>query len=89
MFDVNDIYPSIKDILFYQVLQFTKMHVNITQKDIEVMFYSKKGFYVTDKYHGLKRRNLMLLWEFILAQKSVNLKYLCCHLQGENNSKHQ
>ena len=40
MFDVNDIYPSIKDILFYQVLQFTKMHVNITQKDIEVMFYS-------------------------------------------------
>ena len=40
MFDVNDIYPSIKDILFYQVLQFTKMPVNITQKDIEVMFYS-------------------------------------------------
>lgn len=40
MFDIKDIYPSIKDLLFYQVLQFTKMHVNITQKDIEVIFYS-------------------------------------------------
>ena len=40
MFDIKDFYPSIKDSLFYKALQFTKKHVNIAQKEIEVMFYS-------------------------------------------------
>ena len=29
--------------MFHEVLQFAKMHVNITQGDIEVMFHSRKS----------------------------------------------
>ena len=43
IFDIKDFYPSIKESLFHEALQFAKMHVNITQRDIEVMFHSRKS----------------------------------------------
>ena len=42
IFDIKDFYPSIKESLFHEALQFAKMHVN-TQRDIEVMFHSRKS----------------------------------------------
>ena len=42
IFDIKDFYPSIEESLFHEALQFAKMHVNITQRDIEVMFHSRK-----------------------------------------------
>ena len=43
IFDIKDIYPSIKGSLFHEALQFTKMQVNITQRDIEIMFHFRKS----------------------------------------------
>ena len=43
MFDINEFYPSIKETLFHEALQFAKMHVNISLNDIKVMFHSRKS----------------------------------------------
>ena len=43
IFDKKDFYLSVKESLFHEALQFAKMHVNITQRDIEVMFHSRKS----------------------------------------------
>ena len=42
IFDKKDFYPSIKESFFHDSLQFKKMHVNVTQRDIKVMFHSRK-----------------------------------------------
>ena len=42
IFDIKKFYTSIKESLFHEALQFEKMHVNITQRDIKVMFHSRK-----------------------------------------------
>ena len=43
IFDINEFYPSIKETLFHEALQFAKMHVNISLNDIKVMFHSRKS----------------------------------------------
>ena len=43
IFDIKDFYPSIKGSLLHEALQFAKMHVNITQRDIDVMIHSRKS----------------------------------------------
>ena len=44
IFDIKEFYPSIKESLFHKAWQFPKMHVNITQREIEVMLHSRKCF---------------------------------------------
>ena len=41
-FDINDIYPSIKETLLNEAMQFAKEHVSITRKDVEVIFHVQK-----------------------------------------------
>ena len=41
-FDIKDFYPSIKQTLLYEAMQFAKEHVLITRKDVEVIFHLRK-----------------------------------------------
>ena len=38
-FDIKDFYPSIKETLSNEAMQFAKEHVPITRKDVEVIFH--------------------------------------------------
>ena len=41
-FDIKDFYPSIKDTLLHETIQFAREHVPITRKDVEVIFHAQK-----------------------------------------------
>ena len=41
-FDVKDFYPSIKETLLNEAMQFVKEHVPITRKDVEVILHARK-----------------------------------------------
>ena len=41
-FDIKDFYPSIKQRLLHEAMQFAKEHVLITRKDVEVIFHLRK-----------------------------------------------
>lgn len=43
MFDINAFYPSVKKKTFRKALELGKTHLDISQKDIEVMFHSQKN----------------------------------------------
>ena len=55
IFNIKDFYPSIKESLFHEALQFAKMHVNITQRDIEVMFHSRKSLLYNNQIPWVKK----------------------------------
>ena len=42
-FDIKDFYPSIKEKLLHEPIQFPKEHVPITRKDVEVIFHARKS----------------------------------------------
>ena len=42
-FDIKAFYPSIKDTLLFEAIQFAKEHVTITRKDVEVIFHAQKS----------------------------------------------
>ena len=41
-FDIKDFYPSIKETLSNEAIQFAKEHVFITRKDVEIIFHVRK-----------------------------------------------
>ena len=42
-FDLKGFYPSIKETLLNEAIQFPKEHVPITRKDVEVIFHARKS----------------------------------------------
>ena len=42
-FDIKDFYPSIKETLLSEAIQFAKEHVLITRKDVEVIFHARRS----------------------------------------------
>ena len=55
IFDIKYFYPSIKESLFHEALQFAKMHINITQRDIEVMSHSRKSLLCNNRIPSVKK----------------------------------
>ena len=43
MFDIKDFYPSIKEGLLIEALEFAKQHVIIKSKDRETIFHARKS----------------------------------------------
>ena len=43
MFDIKDFYPSIKEGLLIEALEFAKQHVTIKSKDRETIFHARKS----------------------------------------------
>ena len=42
MFDIKDFYPTIKEDLLIEALEFAKQHVTIKSKDRETIFHARK-----------------------------------------------
>ena len=43
MFDIKDIYPSIKENLLWGSIRFAKLYISKTNKDTEVAFHARKS----------------------------------------------
>ena len=54
-FDIKDFYPSIKETLLHEAIQFAKEHVPITRKDVEVIFHARKSGLYNDREPWVKK----------------------------------
>ena len=54
-FDIKDFYPSIKEALLNEAIQFAKEHVPITRKDVEVIFHARKSVLYNDAEPWVKK----------------------------------
>ena len=54
-FDIKDFYPSIKETLLHEAIQFAKEHVPITRKDVEVIFHARKSVLYNDGEPWVKK----------------------------------
>ena len=54
-FDIKDFYPSIKETLLNEAIQFAKEHVPITRKDVEVIFHARKSVLYNDGEPWVKK----------------------------------
>ena len=70
MFDIKDFYPSIKEDLLIEALEFAKQHVTIKSKDRETM----------KENHGLKSKAIVstLQWDHTTGLMYVNLLVFLC-----------
>ena len=41
--DITDFYPSIKETLLHEAIQFAKEHVPMTRKNVEVIFHAQES----------------------------------------------
>ena len=46
IFNINDFYPSIKETLLKNVIQFAAEHTDINKNDFEVIFFCRKVFVI-------------------------------------------
>ena len=53
--NVKDFYPSIKETLLNEAIQFAKEHVPITRKDVEVIFHARKSVLYNDRELWVKK----------------------------------
>ena len=72
IFDIKDFHPSIKEILPHEASQLAKMHVNITKRDMKVVFHSKerllgKGI----PWVKNERNDFDVTMELLMVQKSA------------------
>ena len=54
-FDIKDFYPSIKETLLHEAIQFAKEHVPITRKDVEIIFHAQKSVLYNDREPWVKK----------------------------------
>ena len=54
-YDIKDFYPSIKESLLHEAIQFAKEHVAITRKDVEVISHAWKSVLYNDGEPWLKK----------------------------------
>ena len=79
MFDIKDFYPSIKEGLLIEALEFAKQHVTIKSKDRETIFHARKSLLYKEN-HGLKNKAIisMLQWDHTTELRYVNLSVFSC-----------
>ena len=56
MFGIKDFYPSIKEVLLIEALEFTKQHVTIKSKDRETIFHTRKSLLYKEGEPWIKKR---------------------------------
>ena len=57
MFDIKNMYHSIKEKLLWETTRFAKRHIFITSKDIEAIFQARKSLLYYSNETLVKRRN--------------------------------
>ena len=55
MFDIKDFYPSIKEGLLIEALEFAKQHVTIKSKDRETIFHARKSLLYNEGERWIKK----------------------------------
>ena len=58
IFDVCEFYPSIKENLLKEALQFAEQHINISQKDKEIIHHSRKSLLFNSNDIWMKKYGL-------------------------------
>ena len=57
MFDIKDFYPSIKEDLLIEALEFEKQHVTIKPKDRETIFHARKSLLYNEGEPWIKKQS--------------------------------
>ena len=57
MFDIMDFYPSIKEDLLIEALEFAKQHVTIKSKDRETVFHARKSLLYNEGEPWIKKQS--------------------------------
>ena len=57
MFDIKDFYPSIKEGLLIEALEFAKQHVTIKSKDRETIFHARKSLLYKEGEPWIKKQS--------------------------------
>ena len=57
MFDIKDFYPSIKEDLQIEALEFAKQHVTIKSKDRETIFHARKSLLYGEGEPWIKKQS--------------------------------
>ena len=57
MFDIKDFYPSIKEGLLIEALEFAKQHVTIKSKDRETIFHARKSLLYNEGERWIKKQS--------------------------------
>ena len=57
MFDIKDFYPSIKEDLLIEALEFAKQHVTIKSKDRETIFHTRKSLFYNEGEPWIKKQS--------------------------------
>jgi hypothetical protein len=57
MFDIKDFYPSIKEGLLKEALQFAKQHTNLPKKDMDVILHARKSLLFSQDDTWIKKES--------------------------------
>ena len=57
MFDIKDFYPSIKECLLIDALEFAKQHMTIKSKDREIIFHARKSLLCKEGEPWIKKQS--------------------------------
>ena len=57
MFDIKDLYSSIKEGLLIEALEFAKQHMTIKSKDIETIYHARKSLLYKEGEPQIKKRS--------------------------------
>ena len=55
VFDIKDFYPSIKESLLDEALQFASQHIRIPNKDMDIVRFARKSLLFDDSHTWIKR----------------------------------
>ena len=80
MFDIKYFYPSIKEGLLIEALEFAKQRITIKSKDGETIFHARKSLLYKEENYGLKNKAIisMLQWDHTTELRYVNLSVFSC-----------
>ena len=57
MFDIKDFYPSIKEDLLIEALEFAKQHIPIKSNDRETIFHARKSLLYKEVEPWIKKQS--------------------------------
>ena len=57
MFDIKDFYPSIKENLLKEAINFAKTHITLSKNDIEVIFHARKSLLFSNGDTWIKKED--------------------------------
>ena len=75
MFDIKDLYPSIRQDLWNKALNFASEYIYISKRDIDVINHARKSLLFDGSHTWIKKQGglLMCQWGFMVELKCASL----------------